>query len=139
MGILDTLFGSGAAGVGTLVEKVVGTFHLSPEAKMEFEKQLEEHKFELAKIDAQLEEKYVEAASGNIQAEAKSGDKYTSRARPTFLYICEGILAWNYIAVPIWHQVPVALPDALFWLFGSCMLGYTSARTWEKLSGVVGK
>ena len=132
MPILDAIFGGG---VGKLVKDVVGTFKLSPEAKMEFEKQIEEQKFELAKIDAELEGKLADAASANIQAEAKSGDKYTSRARPTFLYIVEFILAWNYVVVPLFEQQPVQLPEPLFWLFGSCMLGYVGARSWEKIAG----
>ena len=132
MPILDTIFGGG---VGKLIKDVVGTFHLSPEAKLEFDKQIAENEFKLKQIDAELESKLSDIASQNIQAESKSGDKFTSRARPMFLYIIELILAWNYIVVPLFRQVPVTLPDPIFWLFGSCMLGYTGARTWEKLVG----
>ena len=133
MAILDALFGGG---VGQLVKDVVGTFKLSPEEKAKIDAELEAHRFELAKIDAELEGKLADAASANIQAEAKSGDKYTSRARPTFLYVVNVIIAWNYIIVPIFKQAPVPLPEPLFWLFGSVMLGYVGARSWEKISGM---
>lgn len=136
MPLLDSIFGGG---VGKLVKDVVGTFKLSPEAKAEIDKQLADHQFELQKMDLELESKLSDTAASNIQAEEKSGDKYTSRARPTFLYIMEFILLWNYVAVPLFKQTPVVLPDSLFWLFGSVMLGYVGARSWEKISGMAGK
>ncbi len=136
-GIIDGLFGSGIGGIGDLVQKVVGTFKLSPEAKLEFDKALAENDYNLKKMDADLESKLSDTAASNIQAEEKSGDKYTSRARPTFLYMMEFILFCNYVVFPIAGRAPIQFPDALFWLFGSCMLGYTGARTWEKMAGKV--
>jgi hypothetical protein len=133
MALLDSIIGGG---VGQLVKDVVGSFKLSPQAKAEFDAQIEERKFELAKMDSELESKLADIASQNIRAEVASGDKFTSRARPLFLYTVNFILAWNYIAVPIFHQKPVDLPEPLFWLFGSVMLGYVGARSWEKISGV---
>ena len=130
MAILDQLFGGG---VGKLVKDVVGTFKLSPEAKLEFERQLAENEFKLRQMDADLESKLADTAAQNIQAEAKSGDKYTSRARPTFLYCCYIMLMWNYVVVPIFKQAPVNFPEPLFWLMGSCLLGYIGARTFEKM------
>ena len=142
MGLLETIVGGG---VGKLVKDVVGTFHLSPESKLEFDKELASRQFELQMKDRELEAKLaeyqakeIEAASANIRAEATSGDKYTSRARPTFMYIVEIILAWNYIAVPLFNKTPVDLPTPLFWLFGSFGLGYVGARSWEKISGMMG-
>ena len=130
MPLLETILGGG---VGKLVKDVVGTFRLSPEAKLEFEKQIAENEFRLKQMDAELESKLADTASANIRAEAGSGDKYTSRARPTFLYIVDFILLWNYVISPIFRRTPLDLPEPLFWLFGSVMLGYTGARTWEKL------
>jgi hypothetical protein len=134
--LLDTLLGGG---VGKLVQDVVGTFKLSPAAKAEFDAKVAENDFLLKQMDANLESKLQDTASANIQAEEKSGDKYTSRARPTFMYICELLILWNYAVVPLFKTGPVQLPDPLFWLFGSAILGYTGARTWEKVSGVAGK
>lgn len=121
-------------GITKLIKEVIGTFKLSPEAKLEFERQLAENEFRLKQIDAELESKLADAASSNIRAEAGSGDKYTSRARPTFLYVMNFILTWNYIVVPLFRQTPVELPEPIFWLFGSALLGYTGARTWEKIA-----
>jgi len=129
MNIGDILGG----GLGKLVKDVVGTFKLSPEAKLEFEKQLAENDYKLKEMEATLESKLVDVAGQNIRAEATSGDRYTSRARPTFLYIVNLIILWNYVVVPLFRQMPVELPEPLFWLFGSVMLGYTGARTWEKV------
>jgi|ERR1051326_5197984 hypothetical protein len=135
MSVFDQIFGSGAAGVGDLVAKVVGTFKLSPEAQLEFQKQLEEHKFELDKLDAEYAAKAADDASANIQAEAK-GNWYTAGARPTFMYVVEFILLWNYVIVPIFRQMPVELPGDLLVLFGTCVCGYVASRGYEKVNGV---
>ncbi len=139
MALLDNLFGTGISGIGDAFTKIVGAFKLSPAAAEEFKEKLAENDFLLKQMDANLESKLQDTAAANIQAEEKSGDKYTSRARPTFMYICELLILWNYAVVPLFKQAPVTLPDPLFWLFGSAILGYTGARTWEKVSGVVGK
>jgi hypothetical protein len=120
--------------VGDTVKKIVGVFKADPTV-------VEQNKFELAKIEAELQEKVleaatreVEAASANIRAETGSSDKFTSRARPMFMYAVEFILVWNYVIVPLFKQVPVNLPEPIFWLFGSAVLGYTGARSWEKMA-----
>src|SRR5216684_6217863 len=125
--------------VGDIFSKVVGTFKLSPEKAAEMQMLKETHAADLAKLQLQIEAqaqdaitREVEAASGNIRAEAGSGDKYTSRARPLFLYVCNLLLLCNFLIFPLIHREPIAFPEPLFWLFGSVMLGYTGARTWEK-------
>lgn len=125
--------------VGEVFSKIVGTFKVSPEKKLELETLLKSHEFELAKAQAELESKLadyqareIEAAGANIRAEAQSGDAYTSRARPSFIYVMLAIFICNYIAFPLMQRLPLTFPEPLFWLFGSCMLGYTGARTWEK-------
>ena len=124
--------------IGDVFSKVVGTFKLSPEKAAELESLKETHAADLAKLQLQIESnaqdaltKEVEAASANIRAEAQTGDKYTSRARPTFLYICNLIVFWNYLVVPLMGRKPVDFPEPLFWLFGSVMLGYVGARSWS--------
>jgi hypothetical protein len=103
----------------------------------------ETHKVELTKSQMEMEEKAqeaitqeIEAAGANIRAEATNGDKYTSRARPTFLYVCNVILACNYLVFPLSGRKPIDFPEPLFWLFGSVMIGYVGARSWEKISAV---
>lgn len=138
MAILDTLLGGN---LGELFQKIVGTFKLSPETAAQLQLAQMQHAADLQKMENDLEAqaqltlaREVEAASANIRAEASSGDKYTSRARPSFLYVMLGILFANYVVFPLLTLPPIQFPDALFWLFGSCMLGYTGARTWEKVS-----
>jgi hypothetical protein len=130
MALLDKVLGTGS--IGDLIKEIVGAFKLTPAAKAEVDQQLREHEAKLAEIDANLEAKLADAASQNIQAEAKSGDKFTSRARPTFMYNVNIILACNYIIFPLIGRKPVDFPEALFWLFGAAVLGYTGARSWEK-------
>lgn len=139
--VLSKLLGVGD--VGDLFDKIMDRIKVSPEKKAELEAAKEQHAADLQKLQIELEEKAqdaldreVEAASANIRAEAATGDKYTSRARPTFLYVCNVILAWNYIARPLFGGAPINFPEPLFWLFGSVMLGYVGARSWEKVSQV---
>jgi hypothetical protein len=144
---LEALFGKllGVNDIGDMFSKIVGTFRLSPEKAAEMQSLKETHAADLAKLQLQMEAqaqdavtREVEAASANIRAEATNGDKFTSRARPLFLYIVNAILVWNYIVVPTMGKVPIAFPDPLFWLFGSVMLGYVGARSWEKISALKG-
>ena len=138
MPILDQILGGNVASfIGGLIDK----FHLSPEDKAKFQQAVDANQTQLALAQLDLQKKAedtvqaeVESASANIRAEANTGDKYTSRARPSFLYVMLIILVANYIAFPLLGKSPLAFPDALFWLFGSCMLGYTGARTWEKVT-----
>jgi len=144
-GIISTISSIATGGLKDLVLGVLDRIKLAPEEKAKIELQMAQNAFELQKMEAEFQQKLldtqtkeIEVASANIRAEASSGDKYTSRARPSFMYMCIFILGWNYIAVPLFGRLPLDLPEALFWLFGSCVLGYTGARSWEKL-GMPGK
>jgi len=76
-------------------------------------------------------------------------DRWTSRARPGFLYVMYALLLW---AIPIaviaaWRPDVAqamataagaylnAIPEGLYALFGTCYLGYTAARSWGKARG----
>src|SRR6266851_9301109 len=135
MPLLDQLF---SGGFGQIFKDVVGTFKLSPEDKAKFQAAIDANQKEIQLAQIALESKAqetlareTEAASANIRADAATGDKFTSRARPSFIYVMLGILVANYVVFPILARPAIAFPDALFWLFGSCMLGYTGARSWE--------
>src|SRR5690348_18180950 len=96
---------------------------LSPEAKAEVEEKLAANQLALAQSQADLEAKLMDAASANIRAEESGDDKFTKRARPTFLYICELILGWNFVVLGAIHMFkpnvqPLPLPHELYWLFG---------------------
>jgi Holin of 3TMs, for gene-transfer release len=94
----------------------------------------------------------VAQTSASLQAileEAKSPDRWTSRARPSFLYVCYvmilaaipmGVL-WAFdpdhadkIAIGLQHWL-AAIPDPVWQLFTFGYLGYTGGRSWEKIKG----
>jgi Holin of 3TMs, for gene-transfer release len=140
VGLLQNILGTNLLGT---VKGLIDSFHLSPEDKAKFQAAVDANQTQVQLAQIALEAKAqdtlareTEAASANIRAEAATGDKYTSRARPSFLYVMLGILATNYVAFPLLGKTPIAFPDALFWLFGSCMLGYTGARSWEKYAAL---
>jgi hypothetical protein len=142
---IATILGSG---LGQMIKDVVGAFKLSPEKQAEFQQvidqnsheiQMKEYELQVRAMDA--ESRAIEAASANIRAEAQSGDKWTSRARPTFLYLFYVILAFNFILVPIGQMIkglsleqlhPIEFPDILWEVFVAGYLGYTGVRSWEK-------
>ena len=144
MGLWDKIFGG--AGVLDGVNKIIGKFKLDPEVKAKLEAELRANELEFKKLELELEAKIadyqareIEAAGANIRAEAQSGDKYTARARPTFLYLMYVILGWNFILLPLIQYVngkpplPIDLPPDIYYLFGAGFLGYVGGRTWEKL------
>lgn len=81
-----------------------------------------------------------------ILAEAGSADPWTSRARPTFLYLIYTVIALCFSGgiLGVWWPDHVstaaqnianllgAIPDDLWWLFGAGYLGYTGARSFDK-------
>lgn len=84
-----------------------------------------------------------------ILAEAQSPDPWTSRARPSFMYVIYLLLLFGLpmgfisaydptIASNIsigFKQWLTAIPSDLYTLFGVGYLGYAGARTWEKAKG----
>lgn len=85
-----------------------------------------------------------------ILAEANSADPWTSRARPTFLYLIYLVILMCVAGaiIGIWWPDHVAtaasnltnllnaIPESLWWLFGAGYLGYTGARSVDKWRGV---
>lgn len=81
-----------------------------------------------------------------IIAEAKSSDPWTSRARPSFLYVVYtmilGAIPMGFLSAfhpDIAERVIAgmqgwlaAIPDALWGLFGAGYLGYSGFRSWDK-------
>lgn len=104
-------------------------------------------KIELAMMQQNGELKELETRMSAILAEAKSADPWTSRARPSFLYVIYlmiltaipmGILsAFNpAMAIQIASGMQAwlaSIPDALWATFGIGYTGYTVARSaWDK-------
>jgi Holin of 3TMs, for gene-transfer release len=107
-------------------------------------------KLELIKLQGGQEMEALRTQMAAILAEAQSGDPWTSRARPSFLYVMYAIILW---AIPMGLIAAVqpamaegiakgmngylaGIPDSLWGLFGTGYLGYTAARQWGKVKGV---
>ena len=109
-----------------------------------------EAKRKLLSDDGQRKIKNLQIRLSAILAEANSKDPWTSRARPSFLYI---------IYVMILSSIPMgvlsafqpeiaarivtgmqgwldAIPESLWALFGAGYLGYSAARSWDKRKGI---
>lgn len=100
----------------------------------------------LLKMQQHGELQEYEVRMSAILAEAKSNDKWVSRARPTFLYVIYvmilaaipmGIMAAFY--PDLVHSIEAgmkswltAIPDALWGMFGAGYLGYTASRSYDK-------
>jgi hypothetical protein len=107
-------------------------------------------KLELLQLEGSLEMEAVRTQLSAIIAEAQSADPWTSRARPSFLYVIYLMLLWSLpmglvaafkpdIAANIAAGMNAYLngiPEPLYALFGTGYLGYTAARTWGKIKGV---
>ncbi|WP_299191954.1 holin family protein [uncultured Erythrobacter sp.] len=106
--------------------------------------------FELLKLEGTQEMQLIEARLQAIVAEANSTDPWTSRARPSFLYVMYvliltalpmGLLAAFSPATASdiargMNAYLSGLPEPLYALFGTGYLGYTAARQWGKVKGV---
>ena len=107
-------------------------------------------KLELIKVQGSQEMLALETQMKAILAEANSQDPWTSRARPSFLYVMYTLLLWS---IPMGLIAAVnpgmaqgiargmnaylsGIPEELYALFGTGYLGYTAARAWGKAKGV---
>jgi len=107
-------------------------------------------KLELIKLQGDQEAAGIAAQMQAIIAEAQSVDPWTSRARPSFLYMMYTLILWSIpmgliaaadprMATGIVNGMTAYLrgiPEELYALFGTGYLGYTAARTWGKTKGV---
>ena len=107
-------------------------------------------KLELLQLEGSQELESLRTQMSAIIAEAQSVDPWTSRARPSFLYVMYIMLLWalpmGLVAAfrPETAQNIAAgmnaylngIPESLYALFGTGYLGYTAARTWGKIKGV---
>ena len=107
-------------------------------------------KLELLKLEGDQEMATIAVQMQAIVAEAQSADPWTSRARPSFLYVMYTLILW---AIPMGLIAAAdprmatgiaggmtaylrGIPEELYALFGTGYLGYTAARTWGKAKGV---
>ena len=135
MAIIEAIVGP----VSKLLDKIIP----DPEAR-------DRAKLELIKLQGDQEMAAIGAQMQAIVVEAQSPDPWTSRARPSFLYVMYALILWAIpmgliaaadpkLALGIGNGMTAylrGLPEELYALFGTGYLGYTAARTWGKVKGV---
>jgi hypothetical protein len=135
MALIETLIGP----VASIIDKIIPDKEARNKAKLE-----------LIKLEGTQEMAAIEARLSAIVAEANSPDPWTSRARPSFLYVMYTLILWALpMGILAAFRPDIArdigagmnaylggLPEALYALFGTGYLGYTAARQWGKVKGV---
>lgn len=135
MSLLGTIIGP----ISSIIDKVIPDKAARERAKLQ-----------LIALEGTQELRLIEAQLQAIVAEANSADPWTSRARPSFLYV---MYAMILCALPMGLLSAISpeaaadvagginaylngLPEPLYALFGTGYLGYTAARQWGKVKGV---
>jgi hypothetical protein len=134
MGLFEAILGP----VTSIIDKV------SPDPK-----ERDAAKLELLRLQGSQELTLLQTQLSAIVAEAGSADPWTSRARPSFLYVMYALILFSVpmgmvaafnpeVARAIGQGMTAylsALPEPLYALFGTGYLGYTAARQWGKVKG----
>jgi hypothetical protein len=106
-------------------------------------------KLELYKAQQSGELDEIKIQLSAIISDSQSADPWTSRARPTFLYVVYILLLWSLpmgiltifkpeaataftAGFQAWLK---AMPAEILQLFGVVMTGYVLGRSWEKVKG----
>ena len=135
MPIIDSLIGP----IASIIDKIIPDKAERDNAKLQ-----------LLNLQGTQELQQVQTQLSAIIAEANSKDPWTSRARPSFLYVMYVMILW---ALPMgvlaafrpdtardiasgMNAYLNGLPQPLYALFGTGYLGYTAARQWGKIKGV---
>ena len=135
MALIEALIGP----IASIIDKVIPDKAARDRAKLE-----------LLQLEGTQELQQIEVRMSAIIAEANSADPWTSRARPSFLYVMYTMLLFAIPMGVIAAFRPQAaqdiaagmnaylngLPEPLYALFGTGYLGYTAARLWGKIKGV---
>ncbi len=134
MPIIDSLI----APISSLIDKIIP----DPRAR-------DAAKLELLKLQGSQDMEALRTQLSAIVAEANSADPWTSRARPSFLYVMYAMILWSIPMGLIAAVQPkmasniaagmtaylLAIPESMWALFGTGYLGYTAARSWGKARG----
>jgi hypothetical protein len=124
--------------IASLIDKIIPDKEAQARAKLE-----------LLKLEGTQELEAIRSRLSAIVAEAESRDPWTSRARPSFLYVMYVMIL---MAIPMgvlsafrpdmadgiargMNTYLNGLPEELYVLFGTGYLGYTAARQWGKTKG----
>lgn len=134
MPLLDSLLGP----LTTIIDRIIPDKDARERAKLE-----------LIKLQGSQEMELLQTRLSAIVAEAGSADPWTSRARPSFLYVMYAIILWALPMGVIGAFNPRTaeaiaagmsaylngLPESLYALFGTGYLGYSVVRQWGKVAG----
>ena len=134
MPLLDSII----APVTRIIDKVIP----DPQAR-------DQAKLELLKLDNSQELQMLQTSLSAIIAEAGAADPWTSRARPSFLYVMYAMILWALPMGVIGAFSPhtaqavasgmraylTSIPEPLYALFGTGYLGYSAMRQWGKVKG----
>ena len=134
MSVINALIGP----IAQVIDKIIP----DPQAR-------DKAKLELLQLQGSQELQQLERQLSAILAEAQSPDPWTSRARPSFLYVMYALLLWSIpmgLIAAIRPETATAIasgmnaylsgiPEPLYALFGTGYLGYTVARQWGKMKG----
>lgn len=136
---MDPITLSGIFSIGT---KLIDKIFPDPEQKAKAQ-------LELLKMQQSGDLDEMKTQLSAIIAEAQSTDPWTSRARPSFLYVVYVLLLWSIpmgvltifrpeaaaaftLGFKAWM---LAIPEPVLTLFGVVMTGYVAGRSWEKVRG----
>ena len=133
-----------------LIESIIGPIASLIDKIIPDPKARDAAKIELIKLQGGQDMETLRTQLSAVLAEAQSADPWTSRARPSFLYVIYAMILW---AIPMGLIAAVrpeaaaniasgmnaylsGLPEPLYALFGTGYLGYTAARSWGKSKGI---
>lgn len=136
---MDPITLSGIFSIGT---KLIDKIFPDPEQKAKAQ-------LELLKMQQSGDLDEMKTQLSAIIAEAQSTDPWTSRARPSFLYVVYVLLLWSIPMGVLTIFRPeaaaaftagfkawmLAIPEPVLTLFGVVMTGYVAGRSWEKVRG----
>ena len=131
------------SGIFSIGSKIIDKLFPDPEQKAKAQ-------LELLQMQQAGELDQIKTQLSAIIAEAQSADPWTSRARPSFLYVVYilllmsipmGILTvFNPLAASNltegFKYWLAAIPEPILTLFGTVMLGYVVGRSYEKTKGI---
>ena len=133
-----------AGGLFDVGGKLIDRLFPDPEEKRKAKQKLKE-------LEQNGELKQLSERMAAITAEAESDDPWTSRARPSFMYVFYIVILSLVLVAPVlglffpermdlfFTNVGAgfkAIPQELWWTFTSGYLGYGAYRTFEKRKGV---
>lgn len=131
------------SGIFSIGSKIIDKLFPNPEDQAKAQ-------LELLKMQQSGELETVKTQLSAILAEAQSADPWTSRARPSFLYVVYILMLWSIPMGVMYIFAPEAadrftlgfknwmnsIPEPILTLFGTVMLGYVVGRSYEKARGV---